>query len=299
MFETIHEIDDKISKLSTVMESCDDDIKESLQTSISSLFKEKYCSILEEKDNVDGLFESGLIDGEDYDQYVYMLEKMESETEKIAYPYLTEAAAAVSVTIVSSELDELKSSVSDKVKSKSWIKKRVKMFERICKPEIPFSTLSKKKISSEEFQKLSKIKVGKEEKDNFRYVSYEKNGKPVCVIATNKSNDESMYSVVDSNAKKLESYYILSMHIKNKMYSDSSAFISLYKTLLKKESSKLSKEVKECVLDTEKGLDGVIANINEAVQENVLDDHIAYVFKDYATKIYEKAILEDSLEKHW
>lgn len=301
MFESIQDIQHKIETVSTLIKESTGDAKTHLEDSILSLYKEKYDAILEEKENLDAIFESGILDVEDYDSYKYTLEKMEEETEKIAYPYMTEAAAAISTVIIQNEMDEIKKADSAKTKNIGWIKKRIKMYERICMPEIPFSSMKKKKVKQEDFESVAgKVKVSEEK--IYKFVLYYVKEKVICGIAYSREDLKNYKIYLDSAVKKRSDYYTTAIGIDNKLAIKTNNFLASFKKDLMKEFKKNEKAVKECVLEAmekDDSIDSILSNISEAVSNEMIDKSTGDLYKEYVEQVSEKAMLEESLEPRW
>ena len=301
MFESIQDIQHKIETVSSLVEESTGDAKTHLEDSILSLYKEKYDAILEEKENLDAIFESGILDVEDYDSYKYTLEKMEEETEKIAYPYMTEAAAAISTVIIQNEMDEIKKADTARTKNIGWIKKRIKMYERICMPEIPFSSMKKKKVKQEDFESVAgKVKVS--EGKAYKFILYSVKGKVLCGIAYSREDLKNYKIHLDSSVKKRSDYYTTAIGIDNKLAIKTNTFLASFKKDLMKEFKNNEKAVKECVLeamDKDDSIESIISNINEAVSNEMIDKSTGDLYKEYVEQVSEKAILEESLEPRW
>lgn len=302
MFELIHDIDHKIETVTSLMNESTDEVKTHLNDSILSLYKEKYSAILEEEDVLESIFESGNMDFEEYETYRATLEKMEEETEKIAYPYMTEAAAAISTSLIQNELNEVKNTTNDNLKNLTWLKKRISMYEKICQPEIPFSKLKKKKITRDVFESVAgKVKIP-DGNTSYKFISYEQNGKILCAISYSKEDLKNYKIFLEGSLKKNKDYFYTAIGVDNKLSINPSKFISFYKKQLLKESKNNQKAVKECVLSTmekSQSIEPILLNIEEAVNNGLIDKVTGNLFVEYVNKEKEKSMLEESLVKHW
>lgn len=309
MLHSIQEYDERISQLCALTENAGNE-RDSITDAISSLIKDEYCAVIEKQNEVNDLYSEGVITTEEYNEYMTCLKEKCEELEDIAVPYMTEAANAINLALIKTEIKEIESHEGKRIVSskklnlagKSWMRRRLAMLVKIHPEIIPVKELKKRKVTEKIKNKLD---PNNEFKTIFEYV--------------NKSGKTIFYSFKDGNGG---TKYTISLV--NKKSNFEIAYYSLYNSFLifddptscaakkfmneilaewKKLEKEMSKTIKESVLKTAEENHGSIEYcfemVDMAMEEGVLPRNIGNQYKAYVEKTYEKSTLLQSLERNW
>lgn len=301
LMDRMNDIDQKIDILTSITESMLDDKKDSFYESELALYEEKYDAIQDAKRKVESLYESGSITEEEYEETNSYLTEAESETEKIVYPYMTEAAKAINVALSRVELKEYNSSevkrilnMKDKeklnVSDKTWLRRRIKCLTKIQSDLVLLGKFKKEKMTQEEAHKFSGCKS-----ENCKILSAKKYvSDSNTVIAVVWKEDDVVKSKFTSSTNK--EFYALSVALTTGYASFiDQKVISWCIKQWNNYKKTTDKAIKESVLLND-DMDKCFAYIEMAVEDNAISRNMANYYKEYVTTLQEKENLLYSLE---
>ena len=317
---SIHEYDEKIENLCSMMESTmDEESRTNMKRTIVSLYKEQYDEIIKKEKELQVAYENGDVTDDEYDQMAVYLQEKEAEAEPIACPYMTEAAHAIELALAKTELKELTgregqriiSNTKPNVADKTWVRRRLAVFAKANPSIIPV-----KKLKAVKMSKATTNASARRNRDNdggieegMRYQTT--NGHVIFEMHFRKQDegtDNGNFVPINECAKTKEglAYYLLYMrYFKDKEKSISPEFakkqFSVLTEFWKKQNKKTEKEITESVFEVADQNHGSIelcgALIDYAVSEGVIGENIGECYKEFAEKTYEKETLLQSLER--
>ena len=293
-YRKISEINYEIENLSTVFESVNEDVKDGIMSSLHALYEEKYQTVLNEEAVVEEMYESGSIDEDDYNKYMTELTAIEEDVQDTIYPFMTEAVAATSVSIIKKELKELEGGTAKKFNKLSTIKKMGEKTTWLNDRYMTYADAAGIEIINE-CENIT-------EADGSEKAIWKKSGKEICSMTLTKKDGKTTIKKTLTNVPKDASLLYDVIMLSSFLYAGpkTKTLISKMKSFWKKELSNATKDLKEYVLDTvEGGYETVLENVELSLNTGMIDEETSDTFKEFIETIYEKSLLEESLEKEW
>lgn len=306
MPKTIQDYDEKIDQLLEMVEDADDEA-DLLKGAAYSLCEDQYQLVIERTKEINHLYLEGDIDDDEYEQYMAYLEEKNNELEEIVVPYMTEAAQAINIALIKTEIKEIEgregkrilSSKNINLAGKSWMRRRLAMVAKMHPEITPVKELKKRKVND---ATKKKIDPNDEYKTIFEYIK--KDGKTVFYSFRGGKDPECNISIADAAGLKKAYYslyhdFLICGTVCRPVKSDMDQILKDWK----EQEKKMQKTIKESVLETSEKNSGSIEScfemVDMAVEEGVLPKNIAAHYKMYAEKVYTESTLLQSLEKQW
>lgn len=320
-FPSIANIDRDIDKLLKTydVESYGEETRNAIKDAIKSLQKDKYALILKKKKDVQDMLNEKVITQSEFKEYMEILGKYEIETEKEAYPYMTEAANAINIALIKTELKELDGTEAKRLLSiksskfnladKTWIRRRLAMIAKIHPEITPFKKLKKEESNIQEFEKYGYKIDEKEIKEKAKFYKYTDNGKPILVLYKFKGmlhsekKNEYAFEIIPKDKLTRAYYNAYAVAFIQGGNPFTPAVQKIFKDAWKEEEKKTGKVIKESVMqiaDADSGdISACFESVDDAVADGMIKKNVANHYKEYVKTIYEKETLLQSLERKW